>query len=45
MGARGAGDGCVGCGWNRKGCEAGSGAWEAAARGKGGQREKNGHIA
>ena len=44
-GRRGARTGCEGAGINRKGCEAGRGVWEAAARGEGGRREKNGHIA
>ena len=44
-GRRGVRTGCEGAGINRKGCEAGRGVWEAAARGEGGRREKNGHIA
>lgn len=43
-GARGGRD-VRGAGANRKVCEAGRGVWEAAARGEGGRREKNGHIA
>ena len=44
-GRRGARTGCEGAGANRKAREAGRGVWEAATRGEGGRREKNGHIA